>query len=264
MYALQGKVAIVTGAGKARGMGRAAAMELAAQGARVVVTDITPTPEAETGLQETARLAQGIAIPADITEQDQVRACVDQIMQAYGRVDILFNNAGVGAPGAGPFLEITPDRWQLTWDVNVMGMVHFCQAVIPVMVERGGGSIINNASLAGLGAIPGLSAYTASKFAVVGLTKSLAAEFGPQGIRCNAVCPGVIDTDMGRKEVTLFAEMEGISEEEAERMLVDPVPLGRWGQPQEVAKAVAFLASDASSYISGVALPVAGALAPGL
>ncbi len=264
MNALQGKVAIVTGAGRARGMGRAAAIALAQQGAQVAVTDITPTGEAAAGLEETAKLARGIAIPADVTQPDQVRACVDQVLQTYGRIDILFNNAGVGAPGAGPFLEITLDRWQTTWEVNVMGMVHFCQAVIPIMVEQGGGSIINNASLAGLGAISGLSAYTASKFAVVGLTKSLADEFGPQGIRCNAVCPGVIDTDMGRKEVALFAKMEGVSEEEAERKLVDPVPLGRWGQPQEVAEAVVFLASDAASYISGVALPVAGGLAPGL
>ena len=264
MYPLQGKVAIVTGAGKARGMGRATAIALAQRGARVVVTDITPTPEAAAGLKETARLAQGLAIPADITKQDEVRACVAKTVEEFGRVDILFNNAGVGAPGAGPFLEIAPDRWQLTWDVNVMGMVHFCQAVIPIMLEQRGGSIINNASLAGLGAIAGLSAYTASKFAVVGLTKALAAEFGPQGIRCNAVCPGVIDTDMGRKEVTLFAEMEGVSEEEAEKILIEPVPLGRWGKPQEVAEAVVFLASDAASYISGATLPVAGALAPGL
>lgn len=264
MKSLQNQVAIVTGAGKARGMGRAAAIELAAQGARVVATDITPTPEAAAGLQETAALAQGLSVPVDVTQPDQVRACVAQTMETYGRIDILFNNAGVGAPGAGPFLEITPDRWQLTWNVNVMGMVYFCQTVIPIMIEQGGGSIINNASLAGLGAMAGLSAYTASKFAVVGLTKSLAAEFGGQGIRCNAVCPGVIDTDMGRKEVTWFAETEGVSEAEAERMLIEPTPLQRWGQPQDVARAVAFLASDAAQYITGVALPVAGGLGPGL
>jgi NAD(P)-dependent dehydrogenase (short-subunit alcohol dehydrogenase family) len=266
---LQDKVAIITGASRPRGMGRAASLKLASLGAHVVVTDITPAASDQANLQAVAHEAEShgakaLAITVDVTDSAQVTACVAQTLAEFGRIDVLFNNAGVGRPGAGPFLEITPDNWNRTWQVNVMGMVHFCQAVIPVMLEQGGGSIINNSSLAGLGAIAGLSAYNASKHAVLGLTKSIAAEFGTQGIRCNAICPGVIDTDMGRYEVELYAELEGMSLEEAETWLLEPVAMKRWAQPTEVAEAVAFLAGPAASYITGIALPVAGGLPAGL
>ena len=266
---LQDQVAIITGAGRPRGMGWATALKLAQEGAHVVVTDITPTDGDRANLETAARQVeelgvQALAIPVDVTDQAQVAACVEQTMTTFGRVDILFNNAGVAAPGAGPFLEITPDGWNQTWQVNVMGMVHSCRAVIPIMLEQGRGSIINQASLAGLGVIGGLAAYTASKYAVIGLTKSIAAEYGAQGIRCNATCPGAIDTDMGRLEVQLYAEMEGMGLEEAEEWLIEPAAMKRWAQPREVAEAVAFLASPAASYITGVALPVAGGMPAGL
>lgn len=266
---LQDQVAIITGAGRPRGMGWATALKLAEKGAHVAITDITPTKEDRANLETAAAQVrqlgvQALAITVDVTDPAQVAACVKQTMATFGRVDILFNNAGVAEPGAGPFLEITPEGWNKTWQVNVMGMVHFCRAVIPVMLEQGGGSIINNASLAGLGVIGGLSAYTASKYAVIGLTKSIAAEYGAHGVRCNATCPGLIDTDMGRLEVQLYADMEGMSLEESEEWLTEPVAMKRWAQPAEVAEAVAFLASPAASYITGVALPVAGGLPAGL
>ena len=266
---LQDQVAIITGAGRPRGIGWATALKLAQEGAHVVVTDITPSAEDRANLETAASQVQelgveALAITVDVTDQAQVAACVEKTMATFGRVDILFNNAGVAVPGAGPFLGITPEGWNETWQVNVMGMVHFCRAVIPIMLEQGGGNIINQASLAGLGVIGGLSAYTATKYAVIGLTKSIAAEYGAHGIRCNATCPGVIDTDMGRLEVQLYAEMEGMSLEEAEEWLIEPVAMKRWAQPAEVAEAVAFLAGPASSYITGVALPVAGGLPAGL
>ncbi|MFC2031228.1 SDR family NAD(P)-dependent oxidoreductase [Chloroflexota bacterium] len=269
MKALQDKVAVITGASRLRGMGRAAALKMAEQGAHVVVTDITPTEPDRARLAAVAAeaLALGVralAITVDVTQAAQVAACVERTVAEFERVDVLFNNAGVGEAGVGPFLEITPGSWDVSWQVNVMGMVNFCRAVIPVMLEQGGGSIINNSSLSGLGVIAGMAAYNTTKHAVIGFTKSIAAEFAEQNIRCNAVCPGVIDTDMGRMEVALFAELEQTDLQEAERLLLEPVAMKRWAQPAEVAAAVAFLASPAASYITGVALPVAGGLAAGL
>jgi 3-oxoacyl-[acyl-carrier protein] reductase len=266
---LTGQVAIVTGAGRLRGMGRAAALKFAEQGAQVVVTDITPTDKDRANLEGVARDAEefgikALAVTVNVTDVAQVWACVEQTMAVFGRIDILFNNAGVWDPGTGPFLEITPNRWDETWQINVMGMVHFCQAVIPIMTEQGGGCIVNNASLAGLGVIADMAAYSVSKAAVVSLTKAIAAEFAAQSIRCNAVCPGIIDTDIGRQEVKWAARVGEMSLEAAESWLLEPVPMQRWAQPEEVAEVVAFLAGPGASYVTGVAVPVAGGLAAGL
>lgn len=280
MKLLEGKVAIVTGAGRPKGMGRATALKLAEQGASVVVTDLARKREdlMIEGLlgigEELAALekvasevealgSRGLAMAVDVTEIDQIRACVDQTCEAFGGVDILFNNAGT-AIGVGSFLDILSENWDLSWQVNVKGMVEFCRAVIPKMIERGGGSIINNASMAGLGAEPGYGAYVVTKFGVVGLTKLIAAEFGPQNIRCNATCPGAILTDMGAEEITFIAMEKGISQEEAKKVFDEMAALGRAAQPEEVADVVAYLAGPRSGYLTGVALPVAGGMRPGL
>ncbi len=280
MKLLEGKVAIVTGAGRPKGMGRATALKLAEQGASVVVTDLARKREdlriegllgigeefaaLEKVVSEIEALgSRGLAMAVDVTDLGQIQACVEKTCEAFGGVDILFNNAGT-AIGVGPFLDILGQNWDLSWQVNVRGMVEFCRAVIPKMIERGGGSIINNASMAGLGGEGGYGAYVVTKFAVVGLTKLLAAEFGPQNIRCNATCPGAILTDMGQEEITFIAVDHGISREEAATVFDKMAALGRAAQPEEVADVVAYLAGPRSAYLTGVALPVAGGMRPGV
>jgi NAD(P)-dependent dehydrogenase (short-subunit alcohol dehydrogenase family) len=255
MELLEGKVAIVTGAGRPKGMGRASALKLAEQGASVVVTDLARkrTDLSIEGLlgigDEFAALeklvseiealgSRGLAMAVDVTDAAQIQACVEKTCETFGGVDILFNNAGT-AIGVGSFLDILSENWDLSWQVNVKGMVEFCRAVIPKMIERGGGSIINNASIAGLGGDAGYGAYTVTKHAVVGLTKLIAAEFGAQNIRCNATCPGAILTDMGQEEITFIAMEKGISQEEAAKVFDALAALGRAAQPEEVADVVA-------------------------
>jgi NAD(P)-dependent dehydrogenase (short-subunit alcohol dehydrogenase family) len=280
MKLLEGKVAIVTGAGRPKGMGRATALKLAEQGASVVVTDLARKREElmiegflgigdglaalEKVVSEIEALdSKGLALAVDVTDTAQIQACVDETCEAFGGVDILFNNAGT-AIGVGPFLDTLSQNWDLSWQVNVKGMVEFCRAVIPKMIERGGGSIINNASMAGLGAEAGYGAYVVTKFAVVGLTKLLAAEFGDRNVRCNATCPGSILTDMGEEEINFIAMERGIDRDQAAKVFDEMAALGRAAQPEEVADVVAYLAGPRSGYLTGVALPVAGGMRPGL
>ena len=199
----------------------------------------------------------------DITDKNQIEACVSETCRRLGGVDILFNNAGV-AVGVGPFMDINAQQWELSYRVNLKGTADFSKAVIPAMIRRGSGAIINNASLAGLGAIEEMAGYCATKFAVVGLTKAIASEFGKFSIRCNAVCPGLILTDMGEAEIKIYAEKFGSNYETTKEKLAETVAMQRWAQPEEVADVVAFLAGPAAGYITGATIPVAGGLAPGL
>ena len=279
---LEGKVAIVTGAGSIRGIGRACAMRLARGGALVALADLAQSRpdlmrhDLSLGANEDfaaleclaseieAGGSRAIALAVDVTDREQVRLVVEKTCQAFGGVDILVNNAGTFV-GAGPFLSVAPERWNLSWAVNVMGIVHFCHEVLPIMQRRGEGSIVNIASLAGLGADVGLGAYTATKFAVIGLSKTIAAEFASVGIRCNAVCPGVIDTAMGNEgQMAMLASIYGTSLEAAKRETVEQIAAKRMGRPEEVAEVVAFLSGGASSYVTGAAITVAGGLRPGL
>lgn len=269
MGLLDKQVVIVTGAGRARGMGQAAVKRFAEHGANVVVSDLVrpDVPEDRQGIEETAAAARAAGVRAlacgvDVSDRAQVDACVAQTIAEFGRVDVLVNNAGT-ALGAGPFLEQTAQQLKVSIDVHIHGTWNFCQAVIPHMQRQGGGSIVNNASMLGLAAEPFTSAYTATKFAVVGLTKALAAEFGGDNIRCNAVCPGSIKTQMQEEGIKQFARWHGISEAEAWAD-AERCALGRSAEPEEVADAMVYLASSLSSYVSGVALPVTGAANPGV
>lgn len=280
MKLLEGKVAIVTGAGRPKGMGRASALKLAEQGANVVVTDVARERKdleiegllgigddfsaLERLVSEIEALgSKGLAMAVDVTDVGQIQACVEKACKTFGGIDILFNNAGT-AVGVGSLMDISSENWDLSWQVNVKGMVNFCKTVIPKMIERGGGSIVNNASMAGLGAAAGYGAYCVTKFGVVGLTKVIAAEFGRQNIRCNAVCPGMILTDMGEEEIKFISMEKGVSMEEARQYFGEVAALGRAGQPEEVADVVVFLAGPRAAFLSGVALPVAGGMGAGI
>ncbi len=263
---LEGKVAIVTGVTKPKGAGRAIAQRLAEQGAAVAITGRTKSlPGAEAiadGFRSDGHTA--IAVAADSTDAEQIGGAVEAVVAEFGGLDILVNNAGIGF--GSPILADNRDRdWDANWAVNVKGAVAFALAAWPHMTARGGGSIVNIASLAGLGANSGMPyPYTASKFALVGVTKQMALEGGPAGIRANVVCPGAINTDMLQQAYAAIAEAEGVSLEEAAALENSTIPLGRPSEPTEIADAVAWLAGPHASYVTGVALPVAGGMSPGI
>lgn len=262
---LKDQVAIVTGAGHPQGMGRAIALKLAAQGAVVVVVDVTNTEGLADAVEAIKTLgSQSLALHCDSTIPEEIDRCINGVLEKFGHIDILVNNAGISS--AIPyFLDISDETWELSYKVNVRGTAAFCRAVIPSMLAQKSGVIINNASLCGLGAIESAPAnYTASKFAVVGLTKALALEFAPHNIRCNAICPGVVNTGMRNNALSRIAEKQGISLDQARAYEDDSIAMKRAAEAEEIADAVVFLAGPGASYITGVALPVAGGMPPGL
>ncbi|WP_027856572.1 SDR family NAD(P)-dependent oxidoreductase [Marinobacterium jannaschii] len=266
MKPLHEKVALVTGAGHPNGIGRAIAQKLAEQGATVVVTDLEQAAEDMADAVEQLKALSGdaMAVAMDVTKKEQIASCVEQVQARFGKIDVLVNNAGVGL-GSTDFTELTEQDWNISLQVNVVGMANFCQAVIPIMQAQGGGSIVNIASLAGLGAIEAIPAcYTASKFAAIGLTKQLAVNYAKQNIRCNAVCPGSIVTQMHKATLEFIAQEHGISVEEAQQHEDAGIPLGYSAQPSVVGDAVAYLASPAATYVTGITMPVAGGMSPGI
>ncbi|MEM7338460.1 MAG: SDR family NAD(P)-dependent oxidoreductase [Actinomycetota bacterium] len=270
MDALSHKVALVTGAGTPSGIGWATAQALANAGALVVVTDVEhePGPTADVGIDALAAAIRGqggdaMAVPLDITDRAQIDRCVAMVSEHHGGVDVVVNNAGTSA-GARPFLEITAAEWDASYRVNLKGTADVCQAVIPTMTERGGGSIVNVASTGGLGAEAGFGAYTATKHGVVGLTKTIAAEFGRAGIRCNAVCPGFVATRMHTEATERLAAAAAIPVDEMAARRYEAVAQGRASTPDEIAAVIAFLAGPAASYITGAAIPVSGGTPVGL
>ncbi|WP_372831685.1 SDR family NAD(P)-dependent oxidoreductase [Pontibacterium sp.] len=266
MKPLLQKVALVTGAGHPKGIGRAIALKLAEQGATVVVTDLAQASEDMSGAvsQLKGQGVEAMAVAVDVTQKTQIESCVQQVLNRFGQIDILVNNAGVGV-GSSDFTELSDQDWELSFKVNVKGVADFSQAVIPVMQAQGGGSIINISSLLGLGAVEAIPAcYTATKFAVIGLTKQLAVNYAKQNIRCNAVCPGSIVTQMHSTTLELIAEEHGISLEEAQALEDANIPMGYSAEPSVIGDAVAYLASPAARYMTGVSLPVAGGMSPGI
>ena len=264
MGSLRGKVAIVTGA--AGGIGSAIALALAEEGARIAACDLAS--RRDEGLEPlvsaiTEKGAEAIAMAVDVCRKADIETAAATTLDAWGGIDILVNNAGTTA-GASPFLEITDADWQLSFDVNLKGPADFAQAVIPVMRRRGGGTILNIASTAGLGASASFGAYTATKHGLVGLSKTIAAEFGCDGIRCNAICPGFVRTEMHLDATRRLAAQEGIGEAEMAAHRYADVPLGRAGEPDEIARLVVFLANPGGAYITGTAIPVAGGHPVGL
>ena len=265
MGRLEGKTALVTAAGQ--GIGRATALKLAQDGAVVVVTDL-PSTDDDAALQSlaaevTSLSGGGLALALDITDQAQIDRCLIQVAEAFGGLDVLINNAG-SSIGAVPFLDVTPEQWDLSYEINLKGPALLCRAAIPRMIARGGGAIVTNASTAGLGAEAGFGAYTATKHGLIGLTKTIAAEFGPQGIRCNAVCPGFVMTDMHAAANARLAREQNLSESAVAAQRYAGVSQRRAAEPREVAEAIAYLAGPAASYVNGVALAVSGGTPVGL
>ncbi|MCZ4551467.1 SDR family NAD(P)-dependent oxidoreductase [Gordonia rubripertincta] len=264
------KVALVTGAGRSRGIGAATALHLASAGYAVALTDVIPDGHAgeETmgALKATAEKigengGRALIQPLDVTDNVQVTEAIDNTVTTFGGLSVLVNNAGTGV-GVGPFATLDDSKWDLSWQINVMGAVRLSRVALPHLAEQGG-SIVNVASTAGIAAEAGYGAYVVTKHALVGLTRLLAAELGPSGVRVNAVAPGMIHTDLGAAELDVIADSSGSTVEEATRAVVDGIPLGRLGTPDDVAAAITWLA-EAADYVSGAILPVHGAAVSGL
>ena len=248
-YDFAGRVALVTGG--ASGIGRAAALALAAGGAQLVVADVCAAAMAATVRQVCQGGGEAIAVHADVRRADHVAAMVEAAVRGFGGLDLAVNAAGVGGVDART-AEYPEDDWQRTLDVNLTGVWHCLRFEIPAMLARGGGVIVNVASVAGLTGFPRHAAYAASKHGVVGLTRTAALEYARRGVRINALCPGFTDTPMVER-------MTG-GDAAAAAQLADRVPLGRLGTPEEIAAAVCYLCSDATAFMVGHALVLDGGI----
>ncbi|KUK26224.1 MAG: Dehydrogenase [Acetothermia bacterium 64_32] len=244
IFDISGKVAVVTGA--ARGLGQALALGLSAAGAKVALADVLDMSDTLLGIEGAG--GEAIAVPTDVRHRDQVEHLVAETVKRFGAVDILVNNAGINL--IAPSLEFTEEEWDLVLDVNLKGMFLCCQAVGRVMRGGGGGAIVNIGSINSEYVFPNCAAYNASKAGVLLLTKTLAYEWGPWGVRVNAVCPGFMETPMLEG---IQRGREGLA---AERKKL--IPLRRFAAPEDLVGAVIFLVSPAARYITGHALYVDG------
>jgi NAD(P)-dependent dehydrogenase (short-subunit alcohol dehydrogenase family) len=248
---LEQRIAVITGAGS--GIGQAMVRLFAGEGARILAADVN-----ENAAQETARMvteAGGTcrAFAVDVSRPDQVRAMIDQAIAAFGRIDILCNNAGIGSTT--DVVECEPDEWDRVMTVNVKSVYLGCKYAIPHMLAQGGGVIVNTASVAGMLGLPKRATYTATKAAVIALTRQVAVEYVEQGIRVNCLCPGTVDSPwVGR---LLQQADDPVA---ARQALVARQPLGRLGTPEEIAAAALYLVSDDAAFITGTGLVIDGGL----
>jgi NAD(P)-dependent dehydrogenase (short-subunit alcohol dehydrogenase family) len=247
MNEFQGQVALVTGG--TSGIGRAAAIAYARQGARVVVAGRRAAEGEETVRLVRAQGGEALFVPTDVAQAVQVKNLIGRTLEQFGRLDFAFNNAGIEQEPT-PFLEQNEETFDRVMDINVKGVWLSMKHEIPAMLKSGGGSIVNTSSGLGVIAMPGIEIYVASKHAVIGLTKSAALEFGKQGIRVNAILPAVIDTDM-------FQRFAG-DKPEFRAQITALHPIGRIGTSEEIADAAIWLSSSKSSFVTGHSLLVDG------
>jgi NAD(P)-dependent dehydrogenase (short-subunit alcohol dehydrogenase family) len=249
---LEAKVALITGG--ASGLGRAAALAFADAGARIAVADINDVGANETVKLVEERGGEALAIEADVSKRSDNESMVDAAVDRFGRLDVLYNNAAVQM--SGHLLECTDDEWDVTMATNLDAVFFACRAAIPRMLDGGGGSIINTASVLGLIGSAGYCAYGAAKAGLVALTRQIAVEYGPV-VRANVIAPGSIDTPRFRK----VAEDMGMEREDFLEMLHRNIPLHRLGTAEDVAGIALFLASEQSAYVTGAVIPADGGLA---
>jgi 3-oxoacyl-[acyl-carrier protein] reductase len=246
MQLLQDKKVLITGA--ARGIGKAVAIEMARHGADVAFTDLKIDDQANETLQEIRSLGvKAVAIASNAASFEETHRVVEQVMQEFGRIDILVNNAGITRDNL--VLRMSEQQWDTVLEVNLKSAFNFIHALAPVMVKQKCGSIINMSSVVGLSGNAGQTNYSASKAGLIALTKSVAKELGPRGIRANAIAPGFIVSDM----------TDQLSEA-VRKSWTDTIPLRRGGTPQDVANVCVFLGSDLASYVSGQVIPVCGGM----
>jgi NAD(P)-dependent dehydrogenase (short-subunit alcohol dehydrogenase family) len=255
---LENKIAIVTGA--ASGIGKATALTMAREGAKVMCADVNGEGADAVAAQIADTGGESESIRVDVALEDDVKRMVSETVAKWSRLDVLYNNAGIGT--GMPVTQVTVEEWDRMMNINLRGVFLGTKHAIPEMLKNGGGSIINTASDAGLMGTPMLSTYCASKGGVVMFTKSVAVEWARMGIRCNCVCPGVIQTPILDPMIAM-GQATGATPEQMWERMGKAHPIGRVGQPSEVADAVAWLASDRSSFITGVALPVDGGMSAG-
>lgn len=254
---LPGKSAVITGA--ARGIGRGIAERFAREGASVAICDIDAAAARDTEAALRARHGPAVcAIEVDVADRAGVLAMAESVTRRFGRIDVLVNNAGISK--VVPFAEMDEALWDATLDVNLKGAFLCCHAVLPQMAAQGSGRIVNICSQSGKRGNAQYAAYCASKFGLIGLTQSLAQEYAALGITVNAICPGVVMTDLWRSPDMLdaYAAKRGLQTEEVEGYLRRRIPLGRLCTPEDVASVAAFLASDESGYMTGQALNATG------
>jgi NAD(P)-dependent dehydrogenase (short-subunit alcohol dehydrogenase family) len=248
---LEGKVCVITGAGS--GMGRVAAQMFAAEGAKVVVAEFAADAGEETVRQVTDAGGEASFVKTDVSREDDARAMVDHAVERFGRIDVLYNNAGIMPEADHSVTDTDVAVWDQVMAVNLRGVFLGCKYAIPRMVEQGSGSVINISSfVAILGCSVPQDAYTASKGAVLSLTRSLAVQFGPKGVRSNAICPGPIETPL---------LMDWLLKDEAAKQLrLARNPTGRFGKPEEIVNAAIYLASDESRWTNGAHFVIDGGI----
>lgn len=254
---LQDAVAVVTGAGRA--IGREIALRLAAEGARVVLAARSLEAMQQVAEQIRDQGGQALLVPMDLTDPATIDAAASRALEEFGRVDVLVNNSGVGGPSR-PMWEIEPMEWEETFRVNVTGTYLCCRAFLPTMIEQGSGSILVIGSMTGKRALVNRTPYAASKMALVGMVRTLAAELGPYGLRANVISPGGVEGERLDWVIEQQAAAKSITVEQARAAFTDPSPLRRLITTRDVANAVVFLASDAASAITGEDLNVSAGM----